>query len=155
MWIWLTLEVENAVYWVPSFCQQYQWKLCIVIVFGFSAVPLCHDWSSNADRLCVLSASTRLCILSSFRIQLQLFSLIALNCGLHLSDKWKWLIIWLFVFPRIQWCTDFKTLPDFQECCVTWKRCWKIIAIVLERAVVLKFLLYYQCFILFSVYCNM
>ena len=153
MWIWLTLEVERAVCWAPSFCQHYQWKLCIVIVFSFSVVPLCRDWSSNADRLCVLSAATRLCILSSFRIQLQLFSLIALNCGLHLSDKWKWLIIWPFVFLRKHWRTDFKTFPDYQECCVTWKRCWKIIVMVLERADVS--LLYYLCFILFSIWCNM
>lgn len=108
MWIWLTLEVENTVCWASSFCQQYRSKLCIVTVFGFCVVPLCRDWSSNADRLCVLSAATQLCILPSFRIQLQLFSLIALNCGLHLSDKWKWLIIWPFVFLRKQWCTDFK-----------------------------------------------
>jgi hypothetical protein len=109
VWSWRTLEVDkDALVLSPVFLSVYQSKQCVVILFGFSVILVWRGWSSNADRLCVLSAATRLFILSSLRIQLQLFPLIALNCGLHLRDKWKWLIIWPFVFLLKQWCTDFK-----------------------------------------------
>jgi hypothetical protein len=44
----------------PVFLSAERIKQCIVIVFGFSVVPLCRDRSSNADRLCVVSSHTAL-----------------------------------------------------------------------------------------------
>lgn len=65
VWIWLTVEFEKAVRWAPSFCQQYQSKRSIVIVFSFqccSTVPRAPGLPMQTYRqtLCSVSSHTAL-----------------------------------------------------------------------------------------------